>query len=113
MPTQSKKAPKNIFQQIFEDLGIEKLSEETQITLVTRLTELFLKRITVDILEQLSETEREEFLQIKNSGDSEKMLAFLRGKIPDYDQMVQKEIKEFKKEMKKKFKDSLKDLGIV
>lgn len=94
---------------ILEELGLENLPEETQIKLLTKMTETVLKRITIKVLEQLSEPERDEFYQLQESGDTDKINDFLRAKIPDYDKMVLKEVKDFIAEMQ----DTISELGAV
>ncbi len=87
-------------QNIIQDLGLQDLPQETQIKLLTQMTESVLKRITVQVLERLSEQEREEFDKLQEAGDANKVNEFLMSKIPDYEDMVQKIVAEFKEEMK-------------
>jgi len=87
-------------QNIIQDLGLQDLPQETQIKLLTQMTESVLKRITVQVLERLSEQEREEFAKLQETGDANKVNEFLKLKIPDYEDMVQKIVAEFKEEMK-------------
>lgn len=89
-----------IQQNIIQELGLQGLPEETQIKLLTQMTESVLKRITVRVLEQLSEQDQEELDKLQASGDAEKVDQFLKAKIPNYEQMVQEVIAEFKEEMK-------------
>lgn len=99
MPTKSEQ--KNIL----EELGLDTLPQETQVKLLTRMTESILKRVTIKVLEKLSEPERDEFYGLQESGDTEKITEFLKSKIPNYDNMVLKEIKAFTKDMKEKVAD--------
>ncbi|OIO47586.1 MAG: hypothetical protein AUJ32_02785 [Parcubacteria group bacterium CG1_02_40_82] len=89
-----------IQQNIIQGLGLQDLPEETQIKLLTQMTESVLKRVTVQVLERLSEQEREEFAKLQETGDVAKVDEFLKSKIPDYDGMVEQVVAEFKEEMK-------------
>lgn len=100
---------KIIQKNILEELELNNLPEETQIKLLTKMTETVLKRITIKVLEQLSEPERDEFYRLQESGDIEKITDFLKAKIPGYDRMVLKEVKDFTKEMQ----DTMSELGAV
>lgn len=91
---------KTLQQNILQELGLQDLPEATQIKLLTQMTESVLKRITVRVLEQLSEQDREEFDKLQASGDAEKVDQFLKAKIPNYEQMLKEVVAEFKEEMK-------------
>jgi len=91
---------KTIQQNILQELGLQDLPEATQIKLLTQMTESVLKRITIKVLEQLSETDRHELDKLQAVGDSEKINEFLKAKIPNYEQIVQEIVAEFKEEMK-------------
>lgn len=91
---------KTIQQNIIQGLGLQDLPEATQIKLLSQMTESVLKRITVRVLERLPEADRAEFDKLQTGGDVAKMDEFLKSKIPDYEQMVQNIIIEFKEEMK-------------
>ena len=103
---------KNTIQQnIIKELGLEGLPEDKQIQLLTTMTESVLKRITIAVLERLSEEDKKEFDQVRETADPDKINEFLRKKIDNYDQMVEEIVKEFKTEMKTTIQDLQKDLG--
>lgn len=85
---------------IIEELGLQDLPPETQINLLTQMTESVLKRITVQVLERLSDTERDEFAKLQEAGDADQVDEFLKTKIPNYEQMLKDEVGNFKEEMK-------------
>tara|TARA_Y100000294_G_scaffold144193_1_gene139071 strand:+ start:377 stop:697 length:321 start_codon:yes stop_codon:yes gene_type:complete len=91
---------KNIQQNIIKELGLEGLPEDKQIELLTTMTESVLKRITIKVLELLSEEDKKEFDQVRETNDPDKISEFLKDKIDNYDEMVEDVIKEFKEEMK-------------
>jgi len=94
MPTQ------NLQQDIIKELGIDQLPSEKQEEVLTAMTELILKRITLRILENLSEDQQKEFDKVVSEGDPEKATQFLSQNVSGYEQVVQEEIAKFKTEMK-------------
>ena len=96
---------KTIQQNLIQELGLGDLPEDKQVELLTTMTESVLKRITIQILEQLSEEEKKEFDQVRETADPDKITRFLREKIENYDEMAENTVKEFKEEMKNTVKD--------
>ncbi len=99
-----------IQESIIKELGLETLPEDKQIELLNTITESILKRVTISVLEKLSEEEKVEFDQVRDTDDPEKISNFLREKISNYDEMVENVIKEFKEEMKGTMASLEKDL---
>jgi len=85
---------------IIEELGLSDLPVDAQLDLLTQMTESLIKRITIGVLEKLSEEERNEFEKIQENEDPEAMDAFLKEKIPNYEEFVKNIVDEFKEEMK-------------
>jgi len=85
---------------LIQELGLEDLPEEKQIELLTSMTRVLIKRITLEVLEKLTEAERKEFDKVRESDDPEKVAKFLRDKIKNYDEMVEQIVKDFKNDMK-------------
>ena len=81
-------------------MGLGDLPEERKTALLMQITESLLKRIVVRVLGELSETDRAAFEEVQETGDPEKINAFLTEKIPNYESMLQEIIAEFKTEMK-------------
>jgi len=90
----------NIQDDILKELEIDKLPPEKREEILTAMTELLLKRLTVRVLENLHEQQQEEFSKISASGDPEKINQFFVANVPDYETIIQEEIALFKKEMK-------------
>ena len=95
----------NFKENIIKELGLEDLPEEKQAELLTTMTESILKRVTIAILERLSEEDKIKFDQVREANDPDKIIEFLREKIDNYDQMVEGVVKEFKEEMKTTMQD--------
>ena len=90
---------------LIKELGLEGLSEDRQIQLVTMMTEVILKRITIEVLQKLSEADKQEFDKVRETNDPDQVHNFLRSKIPGYDKMVKEIIEDFKSEMKESAKN--------
>lgn len=101
---------KTIQQNLIQELGLGGLPEDKQVELLTTMTESVLKRITIQILERLSEEEKKEFDEVRETNDPDKITGFLREKIKDYDEMAENTVKEFKEEMKNTVNDLEKNL---
>lgn len=86
---------------LIDELGLGSLSQEKQDKLMIKMTEVVLKRIFVKAMEKLSEAEQEEYSKlIDQDVEPDQLETFLKEKISNYDEMVQKIIEDFKKEMK-------------
>jgi hypothetical protein len=100
-----------IQENIIKEFGLEGMSQDAQNDVAAKMTESVLKRITVSVLERLSEEEIAEFEKLQEAGIPEDLDRFLKEKISDYEQMVQKIIIDFKEEIKETIsglKESLK-----
>ena len=86
--------------QLIKDLGIDTLSEDKQNELIIKMTEVLLKRIFIETMDKLGEKGREEYGQIATDDvEPEKIEAFFKEKISNYDEMVQQIITDFKTEI--------------
>ncbi len=85
---------------ILEDLGLNTLPQEAQERLLQKMTESIMKRIVVEVLERLSEEDRQSFDEIREKEDAEEINSFLRSKIDNYDDMLARVVEEFKGEMR-------------
>ena len=90
----------NIQDDIIKELGIDQLPPEKQEEILTAMTEVLLKRLTVRVLEKLDEKQQEEFSQVSAGGDLEKVNQFFAANVPDYENIIQEEIGQFKEDMK-------------
>lgn len=77
---------------ILKDLEIGHLSSDDQDKILEKLGENIIKRITLAVLENLSESARSEFDVISQSGNQEKMQEFLKLQIPNIEELLQKTI---------------------
>ena len=94
---------KKILQQnIISELNLEMLDDDKKIALLDKMSEVIQKRLTLRVLEKLSETDQDEFEKIMDK-EPDKVSDFLQTKIPEFTEMIQEEIVKLKKEMIEKF----------
>ncbi|MFZ2188322.1 MAG: DUF5663 domain-containing protein [Candidatus Moraniibacteriota bacterium] len=88
--------------ELMEELGLSNLPLDKQNEILIKMTEVLLKRIFVETMERLSEADREMYEKmVDEKSEPEKIGEFLKEKVLNYDEMVQKIIADFKEEMKK------------
>ncbi len=89
-------------QSIMDDLGLSDLPQEKQEELLIKMTEVILKRMFVETMDKLNASDQDKYAQmIDNQATPEEVENFLKGKISNYDEMLQKIVADFKEEMKK------------
>ncbi|MEI6588062.1 MAG: DUF5663 domain-containing protein, partial [Candidatus Moraniibacteriota bacterium] len=88
--------------ELMEELGLSNLPLDKQNEILIKMTEVLLKRIFVETMERLSDVDRDAYEKmVDEKNDPEKIGEFLKEKVLNYDEMVQKIIVDFKEEMKK------------
>jgi hypothetical protein len=86
-----------------DELGLSGLSREKQEELLVKMTEVLLKRIFIETMEKLSESDQEQYAKIvEDKSSADRVESFLKEKIPNYEEMVKKVVEDFKAEMKGK-----------
>jgi len=90
----------NIQDDILKELQIDQLPAEKQAEVLTVMTELLLKKLTVRVLEKLDDKQKDEFGLVSASGDQDKISQFFAANVPDYEKIIQEEIDLFKQDMK-------------
>jgi hypothetical protein len=90
-------------QSIIEELGLQGAPKEKQEEILVKMTEVLLKKIYLETFEKLGEADREELAKMLDTEEAEpeKVEAYLRTKIEDYDGFVKKVVEDFKQDMKK------------
>ena len=91
--------PTQIEENILRELGIAELPPERQEEVLTAMTEAVLKRITLRLVEALSEEKRSELEALGE--DTEKISQFLAANIPNHEALVKEEVAKFKQDMQK------------
>ena len=102
MDNQNQSDNQNKIQSDFlDELGLSGVSEEKKEELLVSMTEVLLKRIFIEIMEKLPEADQNEYAKIiEGKAEPDKVEAFLKEKIPNYDEIVKEVIENFKEEMK-------------
>ncbi len=91
---------KNMQEMIAQEFGFDDLSDDNQKQLVERMTESVIKRVLVEAYAKLSESDRqifEEMVENIEDTDPNRIDAFLREKLTDYDGIIADAVSELKK----------------
>jgi hypothetical protein len=89
-----------ILQKLMEDLGLGDLPQDKQEELVIKMTEVVLKRMFVETMDRLDPQDQDVYGDMLDKGSTpEEIEQFLRSKIDNYDQLLEKIVSDFKKEM--------------
>lgn len=85
---------------IIANLGISDLSNDEQRNIITQFGGVALKAATLSVLGELSESKRNEFLNISEAGNVSAIRAFLDREVPGHEEMVRaavaEEVKRFR-----------------
>lgn len=85
---------------LLDDLGLSDLPQDKKDELLIKMTEVILKRMFVETMGKLSADDQEAYGEMLDKQSSpEGIEKFLREKISDYDQVLEKIVADFKKEM--------------
>lgn len=85
---------------IIKEMGLNDLSEENREKILNEITESAMKNLIAGLLSRLSDSEMEEFEKIQKNASPKEIDAFLKSKISNYEQTVEKIVAEFKDDMK-------------
>lgn len=89
-----------IMQKLMDELGLSNLPEDKKEELVAKMGEVILKRMFVAATDRLNPEDRESYGEMLDKGAApEKIEEFLREKIPDYEQAMEKVAVDFRNEM--------------
>ena len=95
----------NILQKKFMDeLGLADLPQDKQEQLMEKMTEVILKRMFVETMDALNPADHDAYeALLDREAKPEEIENFLREKIVNYDQLLEKIVKNFREEMKKEY----------
>ncbi len=74
--------------QVLQELEAQHLSREAQERVLALTGDAVLKRVTLEILAELSESDRDEFEALVGKGDPALLREFLAPRIPDLDRFI-------------------------
>ncbi len=89
---------------ILELLGLEDLPEDQKRDLLTKMGELIEDRITLRILDFLTEEDRKKMDELLEKGKEKELDEFLKEKVPNLEELVLAEVLSFKEELVSLFK---------
>ncbi len=87
---------------IATEFGFEDVGDENQKQLIEKMTESVIKRVLVDAYTKLSESDRKNFEEMMENIENiepDSIEEFLREKLTDYDEVVNKAVEDLKKNM--------------
>jgi|WetSurMetagenome_2_1015567.scaffolds.fasta_scaffold562811_1 hypothetical protein len=89
-----------IIQKLMDELGLSNLSQGKKDELIAKMAEVILKRMFVETVDELGSENQEAYGDLLDKGASpEEIEKFLREKIPDYEQKMEKIAADFRNEM--------------
>jgi hypothetical protein len=92
--------PMSFQKDLIKELGLEDLPAERKMELILGFGRIIQQNVVLRILDELKEKDKKEFDKFlaKKGDDQEAILKFLQSKIPNLDELIEKEIERFKKE---------------
>lgn len=86
---------------LFKELGVDNLSEEERIHFLEGLGNVLQSRLTFRLMRELSEPAKEKFEELlqKNPNDDIAIAQFLSGALPNFQQIAEEEVAQYKKEL--------------
>ncbi len=86
--------------QLVEEMGIGSLPEDKKNDILSKMTEVLLKRIFIETMDKLGDQGRDEYEEIiQRNPNSEELEGFFAERIKNYDELIQTIITDFKNEM--------------
>ena len=85
---------------IIEELGLQNLPEDKKEEVFVKMGDVLFKRILLETLEILSDEDQEKFGEmIDTKKSAEEVEEFLKSKIENYEEFIEKVTDDFKKEL--------------
>lgn len=95
---------KQVLQQnIIDELNLQALDDDKKIALVDKMSEVVQKRLTLRLLDEMSEEDQGKFEAILG-GSSEKVSEFLHSIFPNFLEIIQEEVIKLKQDLITNFK---------
>lgn len=87
-------------QNIVKELGLEALSEDKQVEILEKIGQIIFQSVLIRVMDIMSEEDKDEFDELLGvkADDTEAVLGFLQGKVPNLDEIVKEEVIKFKTE---------------
>jgi len=100
---------KQMKKDLYKQLGLQDLSEESKQEFLEKMNEIILKRVFLAVAEKLSQEDQKHLEGLVEKESEPKIVEdFLLKKIPNYKDMVQNIAKDFVQELKDEMKEEVK-----
>lgn len=76
------------------NLKLHQFAEQEKVEILSKITDLLLKRLIDLSFENLSEDNRKEFERLAESGKEEEIQKFIHAKIPNFEDLAKKELEK-------------------
>lgn len=83
---------------LIKELGLDNLPEEKKAKFILKIGELVQQNMILRILNELSETDKDELDKIMAANNGDKTFEFLQSKIPNLEDIAREEIAKFKQD---------------
>lgn len=88
------------FDELVDDLNLSSLDEKDKEALLSKLTEVVLKKVFVQAMEKIGKDGRDEYeVLMEKKPNSEEIKKFFSEKIENFDSLIEKTIEELRAEM--------------
>lgn len=87
---------------IIESLGLAPLSEEKRLGILSGLSDLIMRRLSVRIGEMMDDATQQEFANLLEAGFSDEMVGWLEKKGINFDELLLQEIARVKEDLAKR-----------
>jgi len=89
-----------LYQNIIKDLGLDTLSAKEQEEVLLKIGKIIFQSILIKVMEELDDNEIDNFTELleKKPNDEKAILDYLQAKIPNFNEFVNNEVANFKKE---------------
>jgi len=86
---------------LFKELGVDNLTDEERMHFLEGLGNVLQSRLTFRLMQELSGPAKEKFdeLLAKNPNDDIAIAQFLNGALPNFQQIMEEEVAQYKKEL--------------
>ncbi len=84
---------------IIVELGLQELSDERKIELLSKMSDLIQKRVLLKVIQSLSVADKEEFNRLLGKENDQETYRFLIAKVPNIEEITEEEVGKFKEEI--------------
>ena len=89
---------------ILVELGLQDLSEDRKIDLLSKMSDLIQKRVLLRVIKSLGVEDKQEFDRLIGTENEKAIFKFLISKVPNIEEITDEEVIAFKEEVVEKVK---------